>query len=115
MVSGCELGVRTTTWCTAPSPDATLTRIARNAGEETVRGLRVPPAWIVNVAGTRTFVAPPAGGEDLVELEELVLAAVEPVLVAAGLVLLALGVEALAAGVVLVELVLAVAVALLVL
>lgn len=32
-----------------------------NAGEETVCGLTAPPSWIVNVAGTRTFVEPPAG------------------------------------------------------
>ncbi len=36
-----------------------------NAGEETVRGVSVPPLPIVNVAGTRTLEAPPAGGLEL--------------------------------------------------
>jgi hypothetical protein len=32
-----------------------------NAGEEIVAGLSMPPARTMNVAGSRTFVSPPAG------------------------------------------------------
>lgn len=35
--------------------------MARNAGEDTEVGLSEPPEPISNVAGRRTFVAPPAG------------------------------------------------------
>jgi hypothetical protein len=83
----------------ASSPDAKLNWIARNAGDETVCGLSAP-ARIVNVAGTRTLVAPPAGAEDLVEVVELVADVVELVAAGAELVLL-VAVDALAADVVL--------------
>jgi hypothetical protein len=33
--------------------------MARNAGADTVAGTSLPPDWIANVAGTRTFVEPP--------------------------------------------------------
>jgi hypothetical protein len=39
----------------------TVRRTARNAGEETVRGVSRPPGPIVNVAGTRALTAPRAG------------------------------------------------------
>jgi hypothetical protein len=55
------LGVFNSTLCGRPSPETTDSWIARNAGEDTVLGLRTPPARITNVAGRRTFVAPPAG------------------------------------------------------
>lgn len=42
-----------------------------NAGEETVCGLTAPPLWIVNVAGTRTFVEPPAGASERVLVFDL--------------------------------------------
>ncbi|MGB0095916.1 MAG: hypothetical protein WBP81_25675 [Solirubrobacteraceae bacterium] len=42
-----------------------------NAGEETVCGLTAPPLWIVNVAGTRTFVEPPAGAWERVRVFDL--------------------------------------------
>jgi hypothetical protein len=58
--------VASTTRCARPSPDATVTSTATNAGADTLGGLSTPPARIVNVAGTRTFVAPPAGGNDVV-------------------------------------------------
>jgi hypothetical protein len=44
-----------------PSPETTVSEIARNAGAETVGGLTEPLRGIVNVAGTRASVEPPAG------------------------------------------------------
>ncbi len=47
-----------------------------NAGEETVGGFSAPPMWMVNVAGIRTFVEPPAAAAardafaDVVAVEE---------------------------------------------
>ncbi len=60
MLSECRTGVRSTTSWEAPSPEISVSSIAMKAGEETVRGFSAPPLPIVNVAGTRTFVAPPA-------------------------------------------------------
>jgi hypothetical protein len=39
----------------------TVTITARNAGADTVAGETRPPALSVNVAGTRTWIDPPAG------------------------------------------------------
>ena len=60
MISECGTGVRSATSWEAPSPEISVSSIAMNAGEETECGFSVPPLPIVNVAGTRTFVAPPA-------------------------------------------------------
>jgi hypothetical protein len=49
-----------------PSPEATDTCTARNAGAETDGGSSLPPARMTNVAGTRTFVDPPADRDALV-------------------------------------------------
>ena len=54
------MGVFTTIACFAPSPETTVSWMARNAGAETFDGL-TELARIVNVAGTRAFAEPPAG------------------------------------------------------
>ena len=53
--------MRTRTWWCLPSPETTVSEIARNAGAETVEGLTEPLREIVNVAGTRALAEPPAG------------------------------------------------------
>ncbi len=53
--------MRTRTWWCLPSPETTVSEIARNAGTETVGGLTEPLREIVNVAGTRASAEPPAG------------------------------------------------------
>jgi hypothetical protein len=52
-----------------PSPETTVSEIARNAGADTVGGLTEPLREIVNVAGTRAFADPPAGFLELVPLD----------------------------------------------
>ena len=59
--STCGASVRTRTWWRLPSPETTVSEIARNAGTETVGGLTEPLREIVNVAGTRALADPPAG------------------------------------------------------
>ena len=49
-----------------------------NAGEETLGGFSAPPMWMVNVAGIRTFVEPPAAAAARDALAD-VLAVEEPV------------------------------------
>ena len=55
-----------TTRCSRPSPEATETCTATNAGADTLCGLSESSEPIVNVAGTRALVAPPAGAEEVV-------------------------------------------------
>jgi hypothetical protein len=99
--SECGVGVRRSTRWALPSPDITVSWIARNAGEETDDGVTAPPGPIVNVAGKRTRFAPPAGGgaggggdvvvrAGAVELPvEVLVCEVELVLVAGGAVVVA--------------------------
>ena len=64
--STCGASVRRRTWCGLPSPETTVSEIARNAGADTVGGLTEPLREIVNVAGTRALADPPAGLSTLV-------------------------------------------------
>jgi hypothetical protein len=68
-----------------PSPETTVNWTASRAGIEIVGGWTLPPAWIVNVAGTRALVG---GGLRLVvvwlEMLEIVVdVAVEPLVTGA--------------------------------
>jgi hypothetical protein len=60
-VSECATVLSSTARCCLRSAEISVSWIATKAGEDTEVGRSEPPGPMSNVAGRRTFVAPPAG------------------------------------------------------